>query len=134
MFIQGVGTDIIEIQRIAKIIDKFGNRFLNRVYSEDEILYAENKKGFFAASLAARFAAKEAVMKALGTGVSGAKFKEIEITSQKGRPEVLLKGMTKKRADSLLVKCIHLSLSHCGEYAIAFAVAEREVSNEAGDC
>ena len=133
MFIQGVGTDIIEIQRIAKIIDKFGNRFLNRVYSEDEILYAENKKGFFAASLAARFAAKEAVMKALGTGVSGAKFKEIEITSQKGRPEVLLKD-DQKRADLLLVKCIHLSLSHCGEYAIAFAVAEREVSNEAGDC
>lgn len=124
MGIQGVGTDIIEIKRIEENIAKWGDRFLRRVFCEGEISYAERQKAFFASSLAARFAAKEAVLKALGTGLSGTSWLEVEITSLNGLPGVRLKGAAKARADKLLVSQIHLSLSHCGEYATAFAVAE----------
>lgn len=133
MIIQGVGTDIVEIQRIEKLINKWGEKFLCRVFCGSEIKYAKSKQGFFYASIAARFAAKEAVMKSLGIGLSGASWLDIEITSESGRPEVLLRGGAKERAAAQYVKFVHLSLSHCREYALAFAVAEREVGNEAGN-
>lgn len=127
MQILGVGNDIVEISRISAIVEKWGDKFLSRVFCEDEVSYARGKGAFFMASLAARFAAKEAVLKALGTGLSGSSWSEIEIISQKGCPQVLLKGSVKERAERLCVRKIHLSLSHCGEFALAFAVAEGEV-------
>ena len=127
MVIQGVGTDIIEIQRVEKLVDTWGKKFLTRVFCEQEISYAESKGAFFCASLAARFAAKEAVLKALGTGLSGMSWLDIEITSKEGCPGVVLRGAAMVLAQKLHIKGIHLSLSHCNEYALAFAVAEREV-------
>ncbi len=126
MHILGIGTDIIEIHRIETMVKKWGNKFLSRVFCRDEILYAQSKGAFFHSSLAARFAAKEAVLKALGTGLSGARWPDIEIVSHHGCPQVVLRGSIREKAEKLLVKKIHLSLSHCGEYALAFAVAEGE--------
>lgn len=126
MHILGVGTDIIEIYRISRMTKKWGKRFLERVFCREEVLYAEKKGAFFYASLAARFAAKEAVLKALGTGLSGAKWSDIQIIAGEGPPQVVLRGPLKEKADMLGVRRIHLSLSHCGEYALAFAVAEGE--------
>lgn len=125
--IKGIGTDIIEIQRIEKCIEKWGDKFLLRIFCPQEVAYAQSKQAFYASSLAARFAAKEAVLKALGTGLSGSSWQEIEITSHNGVPGVILKGAVKARADSLGIGRVHLSLSHCGEYALAFVVAEGEV-------
>ncbi len=125
--IKGIGTDIIEIKRIEKSVEKWGDRFLFRIFSSREIAYARSKQAFFASSLAARFAAKEAVLKALGTGLSGSNWQEIEITSYNGVPGVVLKGAVKARADALGIGRVHLSLSHCGEYALAFVVAEGEM-------
>lgn len=125
--IKGIGTDIVEIKRIERSIEKWEDKFLSRIFCEQEITYAQSKEAFFASSLAARFAAKEAVLKALGTGLSGSSWQEIEITSQNSIPGVVLRGAVKTRADSLGISQVHLSLSHCGEYALAFAVAEGEV-------
>lgn len=133
MVIQGIGTDIIEIRRIERLIKKWGDKFLNRVFCDGEVSYAKSRKAFFCSSLAARYAAKEAVLKALGTGLSKGSWLDIEITSLNGCPRVILKGKTKALADLRQVKCFHLSLSHCGDYAVAFAVAEGRVDNETGD-
>ena len=121
----GVGTDLIEIDRIEASIRRFGERFLARIFTAGEITYCQRKK-HAAESFAARFAAKEATAKALGTGISrGIGWKEIEVRRQPGeRPTLHLTGRAAERAASMGVKHLHLSLSHSQQLSIAFVAAE----------
>ena len=113
------GVDIIEISRVRQVLERYGQRFLNRVFTSDEIAYCKGRP----ANLAARFAAKEATMKALGTGVRGVSWKDIEVVRQEsGAPSVKLQGRGQRRAHRLGVEEIALSLSHSREYAVAFVV------------
>ena len=117
------GVDIIEIPRIKQVLDRYGQRFLDRVFTPDEIAYCRGR----APNLAGRFAAKEAVMKALGTGVRGVSWKDIEvIRADSGAPSLRLHGRAEKRAEWLQVGEMSLSISHSREYAVAFVVAQRE--------
>ena len=113
-----IGIDIIEIARIEQAIARWGESFLHRVYTELELkLYHKNPS-----SLAARFAGKEAVIKALGTGVG---WKEIEILpDSNGKPLVHLHGKAQNQANSLGLNNFAISLSHSKEYAITFVVGE----------
>lgn len=124
-----VGIDIIEVERIMRLKDAYGEKFLNRVFSKGELNYCLSKKNTKSAarSLAARFAAKEAFVKALGTGVSmGVSFKDIEVlSSPSGKPEILLHGKSKELAEYNKIKSIHLSISHSKEYAVANVILER---------
>ncbi len=122
----GVGTDMIEIGRIQESIRQFGQRFLDRVYTTDEIAYCQRKKKHAAESFAARFAAKEAGAKALGTGISnGVSWKEIEVRREpSGRPTLHLSGRALERAGELGIQRISLSLTHGRETAIAVVIAE----------
>ena len=118
------GVDIIEISRVKRVLERYGQRFLDRVYTAGEIAYCRGR----APNLAARFAAKEATMKALGTGVRGVGWKDIEvIREESGAPSVLLHGRGKRRAQRLGVNEISLSLSHSREYAVAFVVVQKEL-------
>ena len=115
------GVDIIEIDRIAKVRDRYPSRFLEKIYTPSERVYARNRS----AQLASRFAAKEAVMKALGTGVRGVPWKSIEVTRKRGGPpEISLHGNAKKRSQRMGVTRIALSLSHSRNYAVASVVME----------
>ena len=117
------GVDIIEIPRIKQVLDRYGQRFLDRVFTPDEIAYCRGR----APNLAGRFAAKEAAMKALGTGVRGVSWKDIEvIRADSGAPSLRLHGRAEKRAEWLQVGEMSLSISHSREYAVAFVVAQRE--------
>jgi len=118
---QYIGIDVVEICRIRKVIARWGESFLRRVYTEPEIkLYREKPS-----SLAARFAGKEAVVKTLGTRSKGICWKEIEILSDPGgKPFVHLYGRAKNQADSLGLYNLVISLSHSKEYAIACVAGE----------
>jgi holo-[acyl-carrier protein] synthase len=112
-----IGTDIIEIGRIRRAVERRGERFLRRVYTEAELELCGGK----APSLAARFAGKEAVMKLLGA--KGISWQDIEILAEpNGRPSVTLRGGAQRRAASQGIRDIDISLSHCREYAVAAAV------------
>ncbi len=116
-----VGVDIIEIARIQRAIDRWGESFLQRVYTEPELRLCRKKSG----RLAARFAGKEAVMKALGTGTKGISWREIEIVAEpSGKPSVHLYGKAQDRADGLGLDKLDISLSDSKEYAIAFVIGE----------
>jgi holo-[acyl-carrier protein] synthase len=121
----GVGTDLIEISRIAKSIDRYGDRFLRRVYTAGEIAYCSRKKQS-AESYASRFAAKEAAAKALGTGISrGVSWREFEVTRQPGmRPEIHFHGRAARIAQSLGVRRASLSLTHSRDLAMAYVMLE----------
>ena len=118
---QHIGVDIIEITRIEEAITNWGERFLNRIYTEAELKLCRRNP----APLAARFASKEAVMKLLGTGVKGVRWKDIETLSHlSGKPLVNLHGSARAKAANLGIKEIAVSLSHSREYAIAMVSAE----------
>ena len=121
----GIGTDIVSISRIERVVERFGERFIKRVFTDDEYCDCKDKKEQ-ASHLAARFAAKEAVLKALGTGISkGIGFADVEVTREKGeRPKIRLYGKARETAGSLGCKNIHLTLSHEEGFALAFAVIE----------
>ncbi|HRU04982.1 MAG TPA: holo-ACP synthase [Candidatus Brocadiia bacterium] len=125
--IVGVGADITEVRRIGELVDRHGERFLQRVFTADELAYALDK-GRRNEHLAARFAAKEAVLKAIKTGVGpGTSLHEVEVVrGAKGEPEVRLHGCTARVAESKGVRHIHVSLSHTAEYGVAFVVCESE--------
>jgi holo-[acyl-carrier protein] synthase len=114
-----IGTDIIEIERIRQAIARYGDRFLNRVYTKAELkIYGQR-----AHSLAASFASKEAVMKVLGTGNRGVAWREIEVLFHKtGKPYIKLNGRAEKVAQKLGIKEIDVSMSHSRENAIAVAI------------
>jgi holo-[acyl-carrier protein] synthase len=119
------GVDIIETDRIKRSLEELES-FRNRVFTECEIEYCESRNRAKYESYAARFAAKEAVLKALGTGLSdGTGWKDIEIRNdEKGKPEVVLKYRALEIYRDLGAKSIDISLSHSGGHAIAFAVIE----------
>lgn len=121
----GLGTDLIEIARIEHSVQRFGEAFLERVYTPGEIAYCQRKKNA-AESLAARFAAKEAGAKALGTGISrGVGWREFEVRRLPGqRPELHLSGRAAQIAAGLGVRRISLSLSHSRSVSIAMVVME----------
>jgi holo-[acyl-carrier protein] synthase len=122
----GLGTDLIEISRIEQSIRQFGQRFLDRVYTPEEIEYCQRKNKHAAESFAARFAAKEAGAKALGTGMSrGVTWKEIEVRREPGgRPTLHLSGRAYDRARELGIRHLSLSLTHSRDVAMAVVVAE----------
>ncbi|MFN3159612.1 MAG: holo-ACP synthase [Rubinisphaera brasiliensis] len=124
MQIVGLGTDIVEIPRIASMIERHGDSFLLRTYSADEIEYCQTKKNA-AQHFAGRWAAKEAVMKSFGTGfIKGIHWTEIEVVTQpSGRPIIRLSADTARFASDLGVDQIQLSISHGKEYAVATAIA-----------
>ena len=123
--IVGSGIDLIEIARIQYSIDRFGMRFLKRVYTEAERTYCLRKRNS-AESFAARFAAKEAAAKALGTGISrGVGWLEIEVTRASGeRPELRLRGRAAETAARLGARRAALSLTHTSALAMASVVLE----------
>ncbi len=116
------GIDIIEISRISKAVDLWGERFLKRIYTYGEIEYCKGR----APELAARFAGKEAVMKALGTGHIGVSAQEIEIlTNETGAPSINLYGRTRVKADEIELSDLIISLSHSRNYAIASVIGNK---------
>jgi holo-[acyl-carrier protein] synthase len=123
----GHGIDLCGVARIRRMIEDHGDRFLERTYTPAEVAYARRRKKGFEETLAGRFAAKEAVMKALGTGWrDGVEFKGIEILNEpSGKPYVVLHGTTAEKAGSMGVTAWHVTITHTEDLAIASAVAER---------
>ena len=123
--ILGVGTDLAEVPRIQKSIDRYGERFLKRVYTGTEIAYASRKVNA-AERFAARFAAKEAGMKALGTGLRhGITWKDFEVFNEpSGRPGLRLYGAALEIAARMGARRISLSLTHTAEMAMAVVILE----------
>ena len=119
----GVGCDVIEIARVAKAMER--RAFVERVYAPEEIAYCQGRGKQAAASFAARFAAKEAVLKALGTGLRGGELTEIVIINDElGKPSVQLRGYHAELAQKLGVKNIAISMSHSRATALAYVVME----------
>src|SRR5512135_3665042 len=123
--IVGTGIDVVEVPRVAAAIERFGQRFLERIYTQDEIRYCEAKANRME-RYAARFAAKEAAMKALGTGWNhGVRWRDIEVRRQPGgRPTLVFHGKAAEFAAKLGAKNVALSLSHTAEQAIAQVILE----------
>ena len=122
----GLGTDVIEIERVRRSIERFGDAFLRRVYTAEEVAYCRGKKKGATESFAARFAAKEAGAKALGTGISGG-VSWTEFAGGRepgGRPVLRLLGRAGELAEALGVTRISVSLTHGREVAIAVVVLE----------
>jgi holo-[acyl-carrier protein] synthase len=114
-----IGIDVIEITRIEQAVSRWHDAFLTRIYTAAELEYSRNRY----ASLAARFAAKEAVMKALGTGTTGMRWQDIEILSEEnGKPVVRLHGKAQHKGDELGVRDFSISISHCEKYAVALVI------------
>lgn len=115
-----VGVDIVEIGRIRRALERWGERFTGRLYTEDEVAYCRGR----VPELAARFAAKEAISKALGTGIVGISWNEMEVLAdRRGKPLVRLHGRARARAESLGLAEWAISLSHSDDHAVAFVVA-----------
>lgn len=129
MRILGIGTDIIECLRIAQMIDRHGDLFINRVYTEHEIEYCSTKKAA-TQHYAGRWAAKEAVLKALGTGwIKGISWRDIEVRHKPGgAPIVALCGGAREVLERSGITRLHISISHCRSHATALAIAEGEVA------
>ena len=125
--IVGTGVDISEVSRIAATVKRFGDRFLQRVFTPAEVRYCMGKTNA-AERLAARFAAKEAGMKAIGTGLRhGVTWQDVEVLRLPGqRPILKFNGKGAEFADRLGCKRTHLSLSHTKEQAIAYVILEGE--------
>jgi holo-[acyl-carrier protein] synthase len=124
--IYGVGIDLVEIDRMERIIAKWGSKFLQRVFSTGEITYCE-KHVQAAINYGARFAAKESFLKALGLGMGmGVKLKEIEVGhDKKGKPELILQGEARAQIEKRNIGEIHLSLTHTKSYASAIVLLEK---------
>ena len=124
----GTGTDLVEIRRIEAAIARFGERFLARVFTPSEVAFCQRRQRSAGESFAARFAAKEAAAKALGTGIArGVHWREIEVRRDPGsRPTLHFSGRAALRAQQMGVTAAHLSLSHGRETAIAIVLLEGE--------
>ncbi len=123
--ILGIGTDLAEVDRIRESIARFGDRFLNRIYTERERAYASSKANA-AERFAARFAAKEAAMKAIGTGWRhGVTWKDFEVANEpSGRPVLRLSGVAGQIAEKMGVGQISISLTHTSQMAFAVVILE----------
>ncbi|MBW3539092.1 MAG: holo-ACP synthase [Planctomycetes bacterium] len=124
--IVGLGTDIVEIVRIGRMVERHGEIFLQRVYTPDEVRYCQRRRECYQ-HFAGRWAAKEAVMKTLGTGwTRGVSWQDIEVaTTRSGQPTIHLHGGARDIADRLEIDEILITISHCREYATATAIAVR---------
>jgi holo-[acyl-carrier protein] synthase len=130
------GVDMVEIQRVKDSIEQSGETFIKKVFTPGEIEYCENRKNGRYESYAARFAAKEAVSKALGTGFSeGVSLKGIELVAGKGgKPKVVLHGSTLERYSNMGGISMDISLTHSYNYAVAFAVLlTKDPETESGE-
>jgi holo-[acyl-carrier protein] synthase len=117
-----VGIDIIEIERVAHVLERHGQRFLNRVYTARE----RERYGNRVQELAARFAAKEATMKALGTGIRGVRWRDIEVLpNRRGKPILILHETAQRRANLLGLTHFSISLTHSRGDAMAVVVATK---------
>ena len=118
-----VGIDMIAIPRVRAAIERHDGRFLRRVYTPEEVAFCRGR----VPELAARFAAKEAVMKALGTGARGVAWREIEVLpDRRGKPLIYLYGRAQERADRIGLRALDVSLTHEGGFAVAAVVGVRE--------
>ena len=122
--IYGIGVDQVDLNRVRKLLNKSKTKFEKRCFTQNEIIYA-NRFNDPAKRLGARFAAKEAVMKSLGSGWRQLSWKDIEIIGG-GKPEVILHGKAKELASELNIDNVHVSLSHEEDKAIAFTISEIE--------
>ena len=114
------GIDIIEIDRIHSVLTQYGDRFLNKIFTPDEIQYCKGRSP----NLAGRFAAKEATMKALKTGTRGVSWKDIEVVRESsGAPTIKLYNRALTRSKSLGINSLALSSSHSRDYAVASVIA-----------
>ena len=127
--IAGIGVDLVHVPRIRQAIERWQERFLERVFTAEEIAYARRRRDP-AEHLAARFAAKEAALKALGTGLSmGVRWREVEVRRARGEPPRLaLSGRTAALGAARGVRVLHVSLTHDGEYALAQVLAEGDAA------
>ncbi len=125
MSVLGVGVDIIETERIDHSLARFGERFLHRVFTDGEIAYCQSMK-YPARHFAARFAAKEAVSKAFGTGIGKSMgWRDIDVRKKpSGEPFVVLDGGAKSLAADRNVRCVWISLSHTNHHAVAMIALE----------
>jgi holo-[acyl-carrier protein] synthase len=118
-----VGIDMIAIPRVRAVIERHDGRFLRRVYTPEEVAFCRGR----VPELAARFAAKEAVMKALGTGAHGVAWREIEVLpDRRGKPLIYLYGRAQERADRIGLRALDVSLTHERDFAVAAVVGVRE--------
>lgn len=124
MEIVGIGTDIVECVRIGQMIEKHAEQFLERVFTPRELRYCQGKK-HATEHFAGRWAAKEAILKCLGTGwKKGISWTDIEVRNNfDGAPQVFLGGAAKERAQLLRISDIWITISHCRAYATAYALA-----------
>jgi holo-[acyl-carrier protein] synthase len=123
--ILGTGVDLAEVSRIRAAIGRYGNRFIDRIYTPAEIAYVERKANRFE-RYAGRFAAKEAGMKAIGTGWKrGVRWQDFEVANlPSGRPTLQLRGQAARIAADLGVKVISLSITHTSELGMAHVILE----------
>lgn len=131
--IAGIGVDIVDIERVNRLLERYGDRFVRRVFTEAEGEYAKRSMKP-AERLAGRFAVKEAAMKAFGTGKShGILWRDVEtLRGRMGRPEVKLHGNAQKILKKLSCNNLHVSIAHDGGKAVAFVILERS-EERAGD-
>lgn len=124
--IVGIGIDIIEVARIEKQVEAESNSFIKKIFTNNEIEYCETKIKNKAQNYAARFAAKEAFFKALGTGWrDGLSWKDIEIENDElGKPAIFVNGKSKKLIEEKSISKIHVSLSHIKAIAVAVVILE----------
>lgn len=127
MRILGIGTDITECLRIANMIERHGELFIGRVYTEQEIAYCSTRKAA-TQHYAGRWAAKEAVLKALGTGWRrGISWRDVEVCNlTSGAPTIALHAGAREVAEALGIQRVHISISHVRSHAVAYAIAEGE--------
>ena len=127
MNVLGIGTDIIQCQRIKGMIEKHDEIFIKRVYTPGEIDYCASRKAYVQ-HYAGRWAAKEAILKAIGTGwAKGIQWTDIEIVNEPGgKPSVKLGGQARNICESMGIVEVLISISHCDEFATAFATAVGE--------
>lgn len=127
---KGIGTDIIECERIDRMLHRHSDHFMKRVFTEGEIRYCSDRKSSDQ-HFAGRWAAKEAVLKAIGTGwIAGIAWTDVEIINEAGgRPVVRLRGGAAKVAEEKGITGVLISISHCKLYATAFAVATSKMSD-----
>jgi holo-[acyl-carrier protein] synthase len=118
-----VGIDLVEIARVREVLQRHRERFRSRVFTPTELAVCRDRPH----QLAVRFAAKEATMKALGTGIRGVAWREIEVLpNRRGKPLLFLYGRAQKRARELGLTCLEVSLTHSREYAMATVVGLQE--------
>ena len=122
----GIGIDLVEVDRLRSSAIKFGDKFLNRIFTENEIKYCQTKFNSYQ-HYAVRFAAKEALLKAIGTGLrSGMTWHQIEIVNDtQAKPSIITYGECQKFLQKLEIKKIELSLSHTKDHGVAVVILEQ---------